>query len=345
MFKTAIDKVIRGQDLTEEAAAILMDDIMSGRMTDAQIGSFITALRIKGETVAEITGFARVMRQKATTVSTIHSLILDTCGTGGDGSHSFNISTTVALVVAAAGIPVAKHGNRSVSSRSGSADVLEKLGVNLNLSPEQVGQCIDKVGIGFLFAPSLHSAMKYAVGPRREIGIRTVFNILGPLTNPAGAQVQLLGVYEPELTDIVAGVLAKLGSKSAFVVHGAGGLDEISTLGPTRISEVKDGQVTTYYVDPQEFGIPYAQTEDLKGGTAEENAIITRAILSGEMGPKRDIVVLNTAISLMAAGAVNSVPDGIMKACETIDKGLAAQKLDELIKFTGDVAELQAKVG
>ncbi len=334
MIKNAIDRVVKGQHLTEEEAVASMNDIMSGKVTDAQIASFITALRMKGETVDEITGFARVMRQKATPVKTVHPLVIDTCGTGGDGSNTFNISTTVAFVVAAAGVPVAKHGNRSVSSRSGSADVLEALGININLNPEQVGACIDKVGIGFLFAPALHGAMKYAIGPRREIGIRTVFNILGPLTNPAGAQCQILGVYDPGLTDVIAGVLAKLGTKSAFIVHGAGGLDEVSIIGKTRVSEVRNGKVVTYDLDPKDYGLTYADVEQLKGGTAEDNAVITRNILAGEKGPQRDIVLLNAALALMAAGAVKTVEEGLERSAHLIDTGAAARKLEELKNFS-----------
>ncbi len=345
MIKEAINKVVNGQHLTQQEAISLMDEIMSGKATDAQIASFITALRIKGETVEEITGFAKVMRQKATPVETTQPLLLDTCGTGGDGSHTFNISTTVAFVVAAAGVPVAKHGNRSVSSRSGSADVLEALGVNINLTPEQAGECIDRVGIGFLFAPALHASMKYAIGPRREIGIRTVFNILGPLTNPAGAQCQILGVYDPNLTEIMAGVLANLGARSAFVVHGEGGLDEVSISGPTKVSEVKEGSVVNYYIDPREYGIEYTPIEMLKGGSAEENAAITRSILEGEKGPRRDIVLLNAAVALVASGFATSIEEGIEKAGVVIDSGAAVRKLEELVELTQQFIEEEAKVG
>ncbi|WP_418789953.1 anthranilate phosphoribosyltransferase [Phosphitispora sp. TUW77] len=338
MLKNAINRVVTGQDMSEEEAVALMDEIMSGKATDAQIAALITALRIKGETVAEITGFARVMRKMATPIKTGHSMLIDTCGTGGDGCNTFNISTTVAFVAAGAGIPVAKHGNRSVSSRSGSADVLEALGVNINLAPEQAGACIDKVGIGFLFAPALHGAMKYAIGPRREIGIRTVFNILGPLTNPAGAQVQILGVYDPLLTDVMAGVLANLGTKRAFVVHGTGGLDEISTIGPSRISEVQRGTVETYDLDPAGYGIKYASLEDLKGGTAEENAAITLEVLSGVTGPRRDIVLLNSAVALFAADTVPSIKEGIDQSAAIIDSGAAMRKLDELKELSNSFA-------
>lgn len=345
MIKAAIDRVVRGEHLSEEEAVNLMEDVMSGKATDAQIAAFITAMRIKGETVDEITGFARVMRQKATRVETRHPKVLDTCGTGGDGSHTFNISTTVAVVAAAAGVPVAKHGNRSVSSRSGSADVLESLGVNINLTSDQVGECIDELGIGFLFAPSLHGAMKHAIGPRREIGIRTVFNILGPLTNPAGAQAQVLGVYDPSLTEVMAGVLANLGTRSAFVVHGQGGLDEVSTLGTTRVSEVREGKMVTYYLDPNEYDMDYTDIDRLRGGTADENAAITLSILKGEKGPRRDIVLLNTAVALMAYGMVKSVPAGLKLAAQVIDSGDAERKLTELVRFTQNYARTGVKVG
>jgi anthranilate phosphoribosyltransferase len=343
-MKEMINKVVNGQDLSEEEARQTLDAIMSGNATDAQIACFITALRIKGETADEITGFVRVMREKATPVKTTSPILIDTCGTGGDGAQTFNISTTVAFVVAGAGVSVAKHGNRSVSSRSGSADVLEALGVNLSLTPDQVGECIDKVGIGFLFAPALHGAMKHAIGPRREIGIRTVFNILGPLTNPAGALHQVLGVYNPDLTEVMAQVLARLGTKSAFVVHGAGGLDEVSVLGTTKVSEVKDGKVITYQIDPRDVGLDYAGIEQLIGGTAKENADITMNILEGEKGPKRDIVLLNAALALVAAGSAENISEGLKQAAQAIDSGLARAKLNEMIDFTKQYAPQEAQV-
>ncbi|MDT3700064.1 MAG: anthranilate phosphoribosyltransferase [Thermincola sp.] len=345
MFKEAINKVVNGTHLTEEEAVAVMDYIMSGKATDAQIGAFITALRIKGETVDEITGFAKVMREKATRVTTSHSTLIDIVGTGADGSNTFNVSTTVSLMVAAAGVPVAKHGNRSVSSRCGSADVLEALDLNINLTPEQVGACIDNVGIGFLFAPALHGAMKYAIGPRREIGIRTVFNILGPLTNPAGAQHMVVGVYDPNLTEVLAGVLANLGTSTAVVCHGAGGLDEVSNLGPTKISEVKNGKITTYYLDPQKHNFSYSTIDQLRGGTAQENAKITRSILQGEQGPRRDIVLLNTALSLVVAGAAEDVDEGVAKAAAVLDSGAALEKLNELIKYSQRLAQPEASAG
>lgn len=345
MLKNAINKVVTGNDLSEQEAAGLMDEILSGRATDAQIASLITALRIKGETVEEITGFARAMREKATPVPTKCPLILDTCGTGGDGSNTFNISTTVAFVLAGAGVPVAKHGNRSVSSKSGSADVLEALGVNLDLRPEQVGACIDRVGIGFLFAPALHGAMRYAIGPRKEIGIRTVFNILGPLTNPAGAKGQILGVYDPALTEVLAGVLVKLGTISAFVVHGAGGMDEISLSGAALISEVKEGKVITYELDPADYGLSRAPNSSLRGGSAPLNARITTNILMGAPGVHREVVLINAALGMLASGICNHVEDGIKLALQSIDSGRAMKKLKELIKMTNLLARENQKVG
>jgi len=253
MIKEGIAKAVRGEDLRESEMTAVMTEVMEGAATPAQIAAFMTALRIKGETVEEVTGAARVMRQKATRIDARSSVVVDTCGTGGDGSNTFNISTTAAFVVAAAGLIVAKHGNRAVSSGCGSADVLEALGVNIDAGPEIVEECLHEIGIGFLFAPKLHGAMKYAIGPRREIGIRTIFNMLGPLTNPAGATSQLIGVYDPRLTEMFAGVLRNLGARRAFIVHGADGLDEATVTGATRVSELKDGMITTYNIDPQEL--------------------------------------------------------------------------------------------
>ena len=330
MIRETIQKVVDGHDLTECETVDTMNEIMSGEATPAQVASFITALRIKGETIEEITGAARVMREKSTKIHTKHPFAVDTCGTGGDGSHSFNISTTAAFVVAGTGIPVAKHGNRAASSQSGSADVLKALGVNIEIGPEQVGACIDDVGIGFLFAVTLHGAMKYAIGPRREIGIRTIFNALGPLTNPAGAQAQVLGVYAPTLTEPLANVLKNLGSQRAFVVHGGDGLDEITTTTTTQVSELSDGEVNTYTLDPTELGIPTAQPGDLKGGTPEENAEMTLSVLRGEKGPKRDIVLLNAAAAIVAGGKAADIAAGLAVAAESIDSGQALEKLEGL---------------
>ena len=330
MIRETIQKVVDGHDLTERETVDTMNEIMSGEATPAQVASFITALRIKGETIEEITGAARVMREKSTKIHTKHPFAVDTCGTGGDGLHSFNISTTAAFVVAGTEIPVAKHGNRAASSQSGSADVLKALGVNIEIGPEQVGACIDDVGIGFLFAVTLHGAMKYAIGPRREIGIRTIFNALGPLTNPAGAQAQVLGVYAPTLTDPLANVLKNLDSQRAFVVHGGDGLDEITTTTTTQVSELVDGEVNTYTLDPRGLGIPAAQPSDLKGGTPEENAEMTLNVLRGAKGAKRDIVLLNAAAAIVAGGKAADIAAGLAAAAESIDSGRALEKLEGL---------------
>jgi anthranilate phosphoribosyltransferase len=335
-IKEAIGHVLDGQDLTEAEAEAAMGQIMAGQATPAQIGGFLIALRAKGETVAEVTGFARAMRQNAVTVRPHCDLLVDTCGTGGDGAGTFNISTTAALVVAGAGLVVAKHGNRSVSSRCGSADVLQALGVNLDLSPQAVADCIDEVGIGFLFALRLHPAMKYAIGPRREMGVRTVFNILGPLTNPAGAQVQVLGVYDGALTETMARTLGSLGSRSAFVVHGADGLDELSTTGPNRVSQLQNGHVRTFTLDPQALGLPRATPADLLGGDVEENAALTRALLAGEPGPRRDIVLLNSAAALVAGGVAADLHQGLALAADSIDSGAAQARLQALVAFTNN---------
>lgn len=330
MIREAIQKVIAGDSLTEAEMIETMDEIMEGETTDAQIACFLTALRLKGETVAEITGAARVMRAKATAVPTKQRLVVDTCSTGGTGLHSFNISTTSAFVVAGAGVPVAKHGNRGVTRQSGSANVLMALGINIEISPEHVGQCIDEVGIGFLFAPMLHGAMKYAIGPRREIGIRTIFNAIGPLTNPAGAQAQVLGVYARDLTQVHANVLNNLGTQRAYVVHGNDGLDEITTVTTTRVSELSNGEVKTYTLDPTTLGIPKADLEALLGGTPEENADITTNILKGQKGPKRDIVLLNAAAAIVAGGKADSLEAGLARAEVSIDSGNALDKLERL---------------
>jgi anthranilate phosphoribosyltransferase len=340
MIKDLILKIIEGTDLSESEMITAMDEIMSGKATPAQIGAFITALRFKGETVDEITGAAKVMREKATRV-TIDSgkikdgIILDVVGTGGDGAKTFNVSTTTAFVTAGAGITVAKHGNRAVSSKCGAADVLENLGVNINITGPDVEACINKTGIGFLFAPSFHGAMKYAAGPRKEIGIRTVFNLLGPLTNPAGATVLLLGVYDLSLTEKIAMVLDKLGTKEAFVVCGEGNLDEISICGPTRISHIKDGILRTTEMTPEELGLKRADIKDIEGGDAVENANIVRKILNGEKGPKRDMVLMNASAAFLASGYAGDFKEGVRLGEEIIDSGKARAKLEELVEFTG----------
>ncbi len=330
MIRETIQKVVDGHDLTEHETVDTMNEIMSGEATSAQVASFITALRIKGETIEEITGAARVMREKSTKIHTKHPFVIDTCGTGGDGAHTFNISTTAAFVVAGTGVPVAKHGNRAISSRSGAADVLKALGVNIEIEPEQIGECLDDVGIGFLFAVTLHGAMKYAIGPRQEIGIRTIFNAFAPLTNPAGAQAQVIGVYAPALTESLAHVLKNFGAQCAFVVHGGDGLDEITTTTTTQVSELADGAVNTYMLDPAELGIPTAQPSDLKGGTPEENAEMTLSVLKGEKGPRRDIVLLNAAAAIVAGGKADDITAGLAAAADSIDSGQALEKLERL---------------
>jgi anthranilate phosphoribosyltransferase len=332
MIREAIAGIVRGEDLRETEMMPVMKEIMEGEATPAQIAAFITALRIKGETVAEVTGAARIMRQKATRIDARSSVVVDTCGTGGDGLNTFNISTTAAFVVAAAGLTVAKHGNRAVSSGCGSADVLEALGVKIDAAPEIVEECLQQIGIGFLFAPRLHGAMKFAIGPRREIGIRTIFNMLGPLTNPAGATAQLIGVYDPRLTEMFAGVLKNLGTKRAFVVHGADGLDEATVTGPTRVAELKEGLITTYDIDPVELFGAISDPADLRGGDAEANARITTEILSGETGARRGIVVLNAALAIVAGGKARTIREGIAVAEACIDSGAALKKLRELIE-------------
>ncbi len=330
-IQEAIAKVIEGADLSRDEMADAMNQIMSGEATDAQIGAFLIALRVKGECVDEIAGAASVMREKATPIVTKHDVIVDTCGTGGDHSGTFNISTTAAFVAAGAGLCVAKHGNRAATSQSGSADVLGALGVNIEASPETVSRCLDDVGIGFLFAISLHGAMKYAIGPRREIGARTIFNALGPLSNPAGATRQVVGVYSAALIETLAGVLGTLGSERAFVVHGSDGLDEMTLTGPTRVSELKNGSVSTYDVSPGDFGLAQASTDALKGGDADYNAEITRSILNGEEGPRRDIVLLNAAAAIVAGDKARDLNEGVQVAAEVIDSGKALEKLEGLV--------------
>lgn len=334
MIREAIGKVVKGEDLNEPEMVTVMNEIMEGQATPAQIAAFMTALRLKGETIDEVTGAARVMRRKATRIDARSPVIVDTCGTGGDGMSTFNISTTAAFVVAAAGLTVAKHGNRAVSSGCGSADVLEALGVNIDAPPEIVEECVQQAGIGFLFAPKLHGAMKYAIGPRREIGIRTIFNMLGPLTNPAGATSQLIGVYDPRLTEMFAGVLRNLGAKRAFVVHGADGLDEATVTAETRISELRDGTVSTYNIDPVAlFGAAYGRDE-LAGADATTNAQITKDVLSGRSGACRKIVALNAGLAIVAGEKAGTLKEGISIAEECIDSGRAIKKLQALIELS-----------
>jgi anthranilate phosphoribosyltransferase len=334
MIKDAIAKLADRASLTEQEAESVMLEIMDGAATPAQIAAYLMGLRLKGETVEEIAGSVRAMRAKAVRIAVGDPLVVDTCGTGGDGAHTFNISTTTAIVVAGAGLTVAKHGNRSVSSKSGSADVLSALGVEIDLSTERVADCIDEVGIAFLFAPLYHGAMKHCAGPRQEMGIRTMLNLLGPLTNPAGATIQVLGVYESQLTSLLGNVLMHLGSQHCFVVHGMDGLDEITLTAKSQISEATGGILSNYLLDPAEFGLALVPAKQLAGGTPQENAAITRDILQGRKGPKRDIVCLNAAPALVAARKATSLQDGFLLAGQAIDSGAAAEKLARLIAFT-----------
>lgn len=348
-IKQAIEKVVRREDLTEQETRDVFEQIMTGGATPAQIGAFVTALRMKGETVEEITGAAKVMCEKALKIKvgcrTVgidrddinidEETILDTCGTGGTGTNTFNISTTVAFVVAGAGVRVAKHGNRSASSMCGSADVLEALGVKLDVPVEVTEKCIREIGIGFMYAPLFHGAMKYAVAPRKEIGIRTIFNLLGPLCNPVSANCQVLGVYEEKLTTVIARVLRNLGSKRAFVVHGRDALDEVTITGKTRVSELVNGKIKEYVVAPATFGLKKAKMEDIKGGDARENADIVTRVLLGEKGPCRDIVLANAGMALVAAGKARAFKEGVKLAAASIDNGKAMEKLEKLVEMTG----------
>ena len=332
-IREAIERLVNRINLSEPEMIEAMNQIMTGEATPLQVASFLTALRMKGETVEEVTGAARVMREKAHRVRVGSKTVIDTCGTGGDQKGTFNISTTAAFVVAGAGINVAKHGNRSVSSQSGSADVLGALGVKIDAPKERVEECIAKIGIGFLFAPLLHEAMKYAVQPRRDIGIRTVFNLLGPLTNPAMATHQLIGLYSGDLVSMIAHVLKNLGSVCAMVVHGMEGLDEISLCGPTRVADLRGGQVKEYTIEPEQFGLQRCRMEDLQGGNAEQSAAIVRAVLQGDKGPARDVILLNGGAALYVGGAP-TIQDGMRLAAESIDSGKAREKLARLVEMT-----------
>src|SRR5262245_408859 len=333
-IREAIDKLVNRVNLSEAETIDVMNQIMTGQATPLQVAAFLTALRMKGECVDEITGAARVMREKAHRVNVGAKTVLDTCGTGGDQKGTFNISTTAAFVLAGAGVNVAKHGNRSVSSQSGSADVLGALGVKVDAPKDRVELCIAKIGIGFLFAPLLHEAMKYAVQPRRDIGIRTIFNILGPLTNPAMASHQLIGLYSGELVGAIAHVLKNLGSARAMVVHGLEGLDEVSLCGPTKVAELRDGQVKEYTVEPEQFGLERCRLDDLHGGSAEQSAAIVRGVLNGKPGPARDVVLLNSGAALYVSGGGATIRDGIRLAAASIDSGKAREKLDQLVEMT-----------
>src|SRR5438067_7325679 len=345
----AVRALVDRRDLTRIEAAAAMEAIMTGAATGAQIGAFLTALRMKGETVEELIGFAQVMRQKVVRIrargddvaglsGTDREMLIDTCGTGGAATGTFNVSTATAFVVAGAGLKVAKHGNRSVSSLCGSADVVETLGINLELTPQKVGRCVDEIGIGFLCAPLLHTAMKHVMPARREMGVRTVFNMLGPLTNPAGADAQVIGVYTASLTEPLARVLAELGTIRAFVVHGADGLDEISNTGESRVSEVREGIVRTFNVRPEDFGLARASLRDLLGGDRGQNAEIIRTILRGEPGPRRDIVLMNAAAALVVGARARDLKEGVELAARSIDTGAARDKLERLVRLTRELS-------
>lgn len=334
MIKDAIAQLVEGRPLHGEQAYQVLKGIMAGECTDAQIAGFLVALRMVGESSEVVAGAARAMREACTPVATRKEGLVDTCGTGGDGAHTFNISTAAAFVTAAAGVPVAKHGNRGVSSKSGSADVLAALGVDITVAPEVMTECLDELGIAFLFAPTLHPAMKHAIGPRRELGIRTLFNILGPLTNPAGARRQVLGVYGAELVSRMAHALAALGSEHAMVVRGEDGLDEITLTGPTRVAEVKHGTVEEYTITPEELGFPRVSPDRLKGGEPAENADIIRALFNGQKGPARDIVVLNAAAAIYVGGGAPTLKAALRPAEEALDNGKAGELLASLVSRT-----------
>ncbi len=333
MYKETIKKLTAGQDLTSKEADAIINEILTGELTDSQIAAFMTAMAMKGETYEELAGAAGAMRSKAARLQTISRTVLDTCGTGGDGLNTFNISTAAAFVAAGAGITVAKHGNRSVSSKCGSADVLEQLGVNLEVEPEIVEMAINEIGIGFMFAPKFHGAMRYAAKARKETGIRSIFNMLGPLTNPAAASCQLLGVYKPQLTEMFAAALQNLGCRRAFVVHGSDGLDEITICGNTRVSELNNGAIKTYDIIPETYFDELAEPEMLEGGTVSENALYIEDIFSGKKGPKTDIVALNAAAAIVAGGKADTLSQGLRIAIDVINEGRAMKKLSELVEF------------
>jgi len=333
-IQEALKKVLDKLNLKEEEMILVMTQVMEGKVEDSQLGAFLTALRMKGETVEEITGAAKVMRDKAEKIKVSKDPIIDTCGTGGDGANTFNISTAAAFVVAGCDISVAKHGNRAVSSRSGSADVLKCLGVNIEASKLTVEKCIDQIGIGFLFAPLMHGAMKHAAGVRKQLGIRTIFNLLGPLTNPAGANAQVIGIYDSSRLKQIASVLKLLGTRKAFVVHGSDGLDEITLTGETKVCELANGQISEYILKPDSFDLTACEAKDITGGTPEENADILKAILSGIKGPKRDIVLMNASAAICASDKKESLKAAMELARESIDSGSAEQKLNDLCRLS-----------
>ncbi len=336
-IQQALTRVLAGEDLSAFEASKLMEDVMDGLATPAQLAGFLIALRLKGETPAEIASFAKVMRSRAVTIP-VHREVIDTCGTGGDRIKTFNVSTAAAFVVAGTGHAVAKHGNRSVSSRSGSADVLEALGVRIDLAPEAVGRCVDEIGLGFLFAPALHPAMKHAIGPRRELAQRTVFNVLGPLTNPAGAKRQLLGVFDADLTETLAEALAAMGTERALVVHGEGGLDEVSTFSRTFVSEVRGGKVESYVLSPEELGLARCRPEDVAGGSPEENAALIERMFKGEAGPAADLVLANAAAALLTTDDYADLVEALAAARESLAGGHALEALNELRRLTAELA-------
>jgi anthranilate phosphoribosyltransferase len=336
MIRDAIIALVDGRSLTEEEAAACMDEIMSDQATPAQFGAFVVALRLKGESVDEIAGMARVMREKALPIS-LQRPLLDTCGTGGDAKGTFNVSTAAAFVAAGAGARVAKHGNRAITSACGSADVLEALGAKIDLPPEGVAACVERAGFGFMFAPAFHPAMKFAAGPRREIGVRTVFNILGPLTNPAGAEAQVLGVANATLAEKLAQVLARLGTKHALVVYGEDGLDEVSVSAATQVYELKDGRVVTSTLHPGDLGLPTHPQDAVRGGSPEENAGALRRVLAGEEGPLRDFTLINAAAALVAADLAPDFREGLALATQAIDSGAAREKLEAFVSVSNEV--------
>ncbi len=334
MIQDAIQAVVEGRSLSADQAAAAMDEIMSGEATPSQFGALVTALRMKGETVDEIAGMARVMRDKSLRVEAM-GRVVDTCGTGGDNSGSFNISTTAAFVVAGAGEKVAKHGNRSMSGSTGSADVLEALGVKIDLTPESVARCIDEVGFGFMFAQGFHPSMRFAAGPRREIGIRTVFNILGPLTNPANASRQLIGVADPSIAERMALVLRQLGSEKALVAHGSDGMDELTITGPSTVWQLENGEVSTYEVTPDELGLTVSDADSIRAESPEDSARIVRSVLAGDPGAHRDVVLMNAAAALVAAGRSDTLAAGVELAAVSIDSGEAESRMNALIALSG----------
>ncbi|RXZ76858.1 anthranilate phosphoribosyltransferase [Paenibacillaceae bacterium] len=340
-IKAALEKVIRQEDLSREEAADMMDIIMSGEATSSQIAGIVIALRMKGETIDEITGFAEVMRAKSNRVAHGREGLLDTCGTGGSGVHKFNISTASAIIAAASGIKVAKHGNRAMSGKAGSADVLEALGVSIELTAEEAGTCLDQIGICFMFAQLYHPSLRHAAGPRRELGVRTIFNMLGPLTNPAGADRQMLGIYDRARTETVAGVLRNLGLKRALVVSSHDGLDEISISAPTQVSELKNGDIHTFDLTPEDLGLPRYTLGEVMGGDAEVNADIIRRVFRGEaVDAYRAIVAANAGACIYAGGGAETIAAGVQKALQVIDNGLAEEKLHQLIRTTGEIAHV-----